>query len=845
MSKRLQGGQEKKEGSVAVAIDKDKGSQYAFKWAVDHLLTRGQPLTLLHVIQKVSSLPTPSGISVSISNVNEDVARTYHKQLETQTRELFLPFRCFCGQKDIKCNEVILEDMDITKALIEYISSNAIATLVLSASARTGLVKRFKTTDIPSSVSKGAPEFCNVYVISKGKISSVRPATAPAPVKAASVRNQLHNQPSQNLSDSNEAAYMNNQRLRAPAERAPTQLRNLQDDMDFRSPFTSGRASIPKYEPSYPESDISFVSSGRPSPDRMFPTFHDQMDYSGSTPRLSNGSGSNPRLSNGSGSNPRLSNGSGSNPRLSNGSGSNPRLSNGSGSNPRLSNGSGYPSEYEPTSFGSLNSGTNRSIDISSSQYEFSSSSQDNGSMASASTSQNIEDVEAEMRRLRLELKQTMEMYSAACKEALTAKQKAMELHRWRLEEGQRLEEAQVAEEAALALAEREKAKCRAAIEAAEAAQRIAELESHKRKNAEMKALKESEEKKRALNALANGDLRYRKYTIEEIEEATEYFSNSRKIGEGGYGPVYQCDLDHTSVAIKVLRPDAAQGRSQFQQEVEVLCAIRHPNMVLLLGACPEYGCLVYEYMANGSLDDRLFCRGGTPALSWQLRFRIAAEIGTGLLFLHQAKPEPIVHRDLKPGNILLDRNFVSKISDVGLARLVPPSVADAVTQYRMTSTAGTFCYIDPEYQQTGMLGIKSDIYSLGIMLLQIITAKPPMGLTHHVERAIEKGTFAEILDPAVPDWPVEEALGYAKLAIQCAELRKKDRPDLGKVILPELNRLRELAEETMPFIGGGGSSSSYSQVSTNHDFTSDSQSQQSGYESSRSRTSTSPTRRN
>lgn len=102
--------------------------------------------------------------------------------------------------------------------------------------------------------------------------------------------------------------------------------------------------------------------------------------------------------------------------------------------------------------------------------------------------------------------------------------------------------------------------------------------------------------------------------------------------------------------------------------------------MVLLLGACPEYGCLVYEYMSNGSLEDRLLQRGNSKPLSWQHRFRIAAEIGTGLLFLHQTKPEPLVHRDLKPGNILLDRNFVSKISDVGLARLVPPSVADTVT---------------------------------------------------------------------------------------------------------------------------------------------------------------------
>lgn len=230
-----------------------------------------------------------------------------------------------------------------------------------------------------------------------------------------------------------------------------------------------------------------------------------------------------------------------------------------------------------------------------------------------------------------------------------------------------------------------------------------------------------------------------------------------------------------------------------------MLSCIRHPNMVLLLGACPEYGCLVYEYMANGSLDDCLFRKGKAPPLPWQLRFQIAAEIATGLLFLHQTKPEPLVHRDLKPGNILLDRNYVSKIGDVGLARLVPPTVADTVTQYRMTSTAGTFCYIDPEYQQTGMLGIKSDIYSLGIMLLQMVTAKPPMGLTHHVGRSIERGTFPEMLDPAVGDWPLEATLHFAKLALQCAEMRRKDRPDLGKVVLPELNKLRAFAEESMP----------------------------------------------
>ncbi|KAK3211205.1 hypothetical protein Dsin_015911 [Dipteronia sinensis] len=661
---------EKKDGKscglTAVAIDRDKGSQNAIKWAIDNILHKGQTLILIHVklrsaasLSQSPSLPSPR--LNQISDINGDNPLIC-KDPDPQTRELFLPFRCFCTRKDFP-------------------------------------LRRFKMTDIPGNVSKGAPDFCTVYVISKGKISSMRSASRSAPPISA-MRAQLLNQPN--------------------------------------------------VKPPQPE---------RPAPPPA-PVAREQ-SASRTPPRLSNTSDMD------------------------------------------------MGNSFESMHFG------RRSLDINS-PSEFSSVSNEGDRLSNAS--QNMDDVEAEMRRLKLELKQTMEMYSTACKEALSAKQKATELQRWKIEEERRLEEARLAEEAAIAIAEKEKAKSKAAIEAAEAAQRIAELESQKRISAEMKAMREAEEKRKALDALAHSDVRYRKYTIEEIESATEFFADSRKIGEGGYGPVYKCYLDHTQVAIKVLRPDAAQGRSQFQQEVEVLSCIRHPNMVLLLGACPEYGCLVYEFMANGSLEDRLFCRGNTPALSWQTRFKIAAEIGTGLLFLHQTKPEPLVHRDLKPANILLDRNFVSKISDVGLARLVPPSVADNVTQYRMTSTAGTFCYIDPEYQQTGMLGIKSDVYSLGIMFLQLITAKPPMGLTHHVERAIEKGTFEQMLDPNVPDWPVEEALSFAKIALQCSELRRKDRPDLGKVVLPLLNRLRAIAEETMNlplFVSGSrGPSPNQSQVS-------------------------------
>ncbi|KAL8522257.1 hypothetical protein ACS0TY_012408 [Phlomoides rotata] len=398
----------------------------------------------------------------------------------------------------------------------------------------------------------------------------------------------------------------------------------------------------------------------------------------------------------------------------------------------------------------------------------------------------------SEIHRLKKEVKQAMNMYNTACKEAVSAHKQVNELEQQKMGEISRVEQAWHAEEAALVLVEMEKAKCRAAMEAAEKAQKIAEKEILRRKYAEMKANREAEEKNRALYVLSSNDDRCRKYTLEEIEAATNNFSMSMKIGEGGYGPVFKGTLDHTPVAIKVLRPDAAQGRKQFQQEVEVLTCMRHPNMVLLMGACPEYGCLVYEYMDNGSLEDRLYRKGNTPPIPWGIRFRIAADIATGLLFLHQAKPEPLVHRDLKPGNILLDRHYTCKISDVGLARLVPPSVANSVTQYHMTSAAGTFCYIDPEYQQTGKLGTKSDIYSLGVMLLQVITARPPMGLTHHVEKAIDKGTFADLLDPTSLDWPVEEALVFAKLALKCTELRKRDRPDLCNEILPELNRLKE-----------------------------------------------------
>ncbi|KAG9145593.1 hypothetical protein Leryth_021548 [Lithospermum erythrorhizon] len=614
-----------------VAIDKDKHSLSALRWAIDHLVLSDNTIILLHVKVKHQTY--------SIGEIDS----------------ILQPFRTLCARRMIMLKENIVEDTDVSKAILDFVKKHCVTNLVLGASSKSHLTRMVWGHDFPAKIYKSSPDFCSAR--SYDDVS------------------------------------------RAISSRGNSNLASLD-----RFDLSKGRRSIDCPSRTPPRSSISHYKE-----------FNDCDSNA---------------------------------------------------------------SNYSP------------SKDVKSRKIE------DVSSVSSDHSQMN--DMDQEMQRLKLELMQTMNLYKIACKDAVSAKQTAKDLDDWKLEEMRMLEQARVAEVAAREMVEKEKAKCQAAIEAAEKAQKLAEMEAQRRIYAEHKAKREAEEKYRAMIALSHTDVRYRKYTIEELEEGTSNFSNERKIGEGSYGPVFQAKLDHTDVAIKVLRPDAVEGKRQFQQEVEVLCCIRHPNMVLLLGACPEYGCLVYEFMNYGSLENRLLRKDNTPSIPWEVRFKISAEIATGLLFLHQAKPEPLVHRDLKPANILLDRNYVCKISDVGLSRLVPPSVAESVTQYHMTSAAGTFCYIDPEYQQTGKLGTKSDIYSLGVMLLQIITAKSPMGLTHYVARAIEKGKLQDMLDPTVTNWPIEEVISYAKLALKCVELRKKERPDLATVIVPELNRLKELGMKNL-----------------------------------------------
>ncbi|CAI5483759.1 unnamed protein product [Closterium sp. Yama58-4] len=278
-------------------------------------------------------------------------------------------------------------------------------------------------------------------------------------------------------------------------------------------------------------------------------------------------------------------------------------------------------------------------------------------------------------------------------------------------------------------------------------------------------------------------------------QAATDNFSAERKLGEGGFGTVYSGTLHHTPVAVKLLKSkDSIQAMAEFQQEVEILSQIQHPHVLMLLGCCPDRYVLVYEYLANGSLEDRLLRLNSTPPLPWFVRIRIAAEIASSLLILH-TRPVPIVHRDLKPGNILLDKNFVAKLGDVGLAKLMPGLSMERTCEKESTPV-GTFAYVDPEFQRTGEFGPKSDVYAFGIVLLDLLTGRTP-ALYEALEVAVENNRNDELmrfLDAGAGTWPQGMPMEIAKLAIQCSEMKRRKRPDLETEVMPILDRMRSVA---------------------------------------------------
>ncbi|GKE04837.1 U-box domain-containing protein 32-like protein isoform X1, partial [Tanacetum coccineum] len=233
----------------------------------------------------------------------------------------------------------------------------------------------------------------------------------------------------------------------------------------------------------------------------------------------------------------------------------------------------------------------------------------------------------------------------------------------------------------------------------------------------------------------------------------------------GRYGSVYKGILRHVRIAIKMLPSLGSQGDAEFEDEAEVLSRVRHPNIVTLIGVCPESRSLVYEYLENGSLENRITSRGRTPPLQWHSRIQIASDICSALMFIHSSKP-PITHGNLNLNNILLDSNHVSKISDLGINRLIPDSEKLSVT---------------------------SDVYSFGVVLLRILTGRPASSAVNDVKCALKNGNFGTVLDMSAGDWPIEHVKDLAYLGLRCCEKDPVNRPDLVDDVLTKLEIMKNL----------------------------------------------------
>ncbi|XP_022717236.1 cold-responsive protein kinase 1-like isoform X2 [Durio zibethinus] len=273
---------------------------------------------------------------------------------------------------------------------------------------------------------------------------------------------------------------------------------------------------------------------------------------------------------------------------------------------------------------------------------------------------------------------------------------------------------------------------------------------------------------------------------------ATENFHYSNKIGEGGFGAVYKGTFrDGTMAAIKVLSAYSNQGVREFLTEINVIADIEHENLVKLCGCCVEgnHRILVYGYLENNSLAQTLLGGGhSSMQFSWQARRNICIGVAKGLTFLHEEVRPHIVHRDIKASNILLDKNLMPKISDFGLAKLFPDNLTHITTR-----VAGTAGYLAPEYAIRGQLTRKADIYSFGVLLLEIVTGrsntnrKLPLSEQYLLERAwnmYEHGQLVELVDTSLNgDYNNEEAQKFLKIALLCTQDLPKLRPSMSEVV--------------------------------------------------------------
>ncbi|KAG6627488.1 putative receptor-like protein kinase At4g00960 [Carya illinoinensis] len=281
-------------------------------------------------------------------------------------------------------------------------------------------------------------------------------------------------------------------------------------------------------------------------------------------------------------------------------------------------------------------------------------------------------------------------------------------------------------------------------------------------------------------------------FELRFLQIATNDFSEINKLGHGGFGPVYKGLMPSgQQIAVKKLSLDSRQGLREFTNEVKLLLKTQHKNLVTLLGCCAEgpEKMLVYEYLPNKSLDYFLFDKSKSASLDWSTRFRIVTGVARGLLYLHEEAPERIIHRDIKASNILLDENLNPKISDFGLARLFPGEDTH-VNTFRISGTHG---YMAPEYAMHGYLSVKTDVFSYGILVLEIVSGRKNHDGQHGAEKADllsytwmlhQKGRALELVDPSCTKFNNDEAAMCIQLGLLCCQQSVPERPDMNAVHL-------------------------------------------------------------
>uniref|UniRef100_A0A0D9Z940 RING-type E3 ubiquitin transferase n=1 Tax=Oryza glumipatula TaxID=40148 RepID=A0A0D9Z940_9ORYZ len=261
-----------------------------------------------------------------------------------------------------------------------------------------------------------------------------------------------------------------------------------------------------------------------------------------------------------------------------------------------------------------------------------------------------------------------------------------------------------------------------------------------------------------------------------------------------------------THVILDFSRKDLDQATEHFKNasEVSILRQWRHPNIITFIGVCSKVSDLVYEWLPNGNLEDRIICTNNSPPLSWYNRTQIIGEICCALLFLHSNKPTALVHGDLRPCNILIDANYRSKLCSFGMSNLfLQPGTFPPNLTARLP-------YMDPEFNTTGELTTLSDVYSLGIIILRLLTGMPPLTLSEKVAEALESDSLHLLIDKSAGDWPYIEDKQLALIGLSCTEMTRKKRPDLLNevwIVIEPLTRKPPAA--TWPYLQSASGDSS------------------------------------